>query len=206
MHNDIGFRRFVTFSDAVAAIAITLLVLPLVDAANKIGDASLHTFFDDNKNGLLAFALSFAVIGSFWWGQHQLLRGVEEYNGVLVAGMFLWLAAIVFLPLPTELIGAGQLSTRSIHVLYVATMLVAAFAELVQQWATVHWPELRRDPDVDGVTIDSTLITTVLMAVVLIVCITAPSIGLWSLLLLLAVRPLHRLGAWRRKKRAAHVA
>ena len=29
----------IAFSDAVVAIAITLLVLPLVDAASKVGDA-----------------------------------------------------------------------------------------------------------------------------------------------------------------------
>ncbi len=37
MRSERGFHRLVNFSDAVVAIAITLLVLPLVDAASAIG-------------------------------------------------------------------------------------------------------------------------------------------------------------------------
>ena len=33
-----GLDRLVTFADAVVAIAITLLVLPLVDIAGNVGD------------------------------------------------------------------------------------------------------------------------------------------------------------------------
>ena len=98
MQREAGFRRLVGFSDAVVAIAITLLVLPLVDSASSIGNESLSMFFHHNQTKLWAFALSFAVIGSFWWGQHQLFERVRAYNGVLVWGMFLWLLGIVFLP------------------------------------------------------------------------------------------------------------
>lgn len=65
------------------AIAITLLVLPLVDAAGSIGTTGLGESFHDNRPGLIAFALSFAVIGSFWWGEHRTFERVRSYNSIL---------------------------------------------------------------------------------------------------------------------------
>ncbi len=66
MNTDKGLQRLVTFSDAVVAIAITLLILPLVDAASSFPSMGLRHFLDANSTRLLAFALSFVVIGSFW--------------------------------------------------------------------------------------------------------------------------------------------
>ena len=105
MHSEAAFRRLVNFSDAVVAIAITLLILPLVDAANNIGATGLGHFFADNRPKLLGFALSFVVIGRFWWTQHTTFERLQSYDNVLVSGMFLWLFGIVFLPFPTELLG-----------------------------------------------------------------------------------------------------
>jgi len=199
MQREAGFRRLVSFSDAVVAIAITLLILPLVDSASSIGNAALSTFFNDNQTKLLAFALSFAVIGSFWWGQHQVFERVRAYNSVLVWGMFLWLLSIVFLPFPTELIGTVTDGTVAVHAIYIGTMLVAAIGALVQQWAIVRWPELQEKADDDVVTIDSALILVALMGVALVMTIVFPSVGLWPLLVLLLSRPLERLAAARRR-------
>ncbi len=199
MQREAGFRRLVSFSDAVVAIAITLLILPLVDSASSIGNAALSTFFNDNQTKLLAFALSFAVIGSFWWGQHQVFERVRAYNSVLVWGMFLWLLSIVFLPFPTELIGTVTDGTVAVHAIYIGTMLVAAIGALVQQWAIVRWPELQEKADDDVVTIDSALILVVLMGAALVMTIVLPSVGLWLLLALLLSRPLERLAAARRR-------
>ena len=143
MPNDSGFRRLVAFSDAVVAIAITLLILPLVDVAGTIGSESIGTFLGDNRTKLLAFLLSFTVIGRFWWAQHQAHERVVAYNSVFVSGMFVWLSGIVFLPFPTELLSSAVKSGSGIHALYVGTLLVATIGGLVQQFAVVHWPELQ---------------------------------------------------------------
>ena len=118
------------FSDAVVAIAITLLVLPLVDSASSIGTAGVGAFLSDNKTKLFAFVLSFAVIGKFWWGQHQMHERVKSCNSVLVFGVFLWLISIVFLPFPTELLSSAKNGGRAVHAIYIGTMLAAAIAAL----------------------------------------------------------------------------
>jgi uncharacterized membrane protein len=189
-----GLRRLVNFADAVVAIAITLLVLPLVDAAGDMGTTGVATFLGDNKTKLLAFLLSFVVIGRFWWGQHQLFERVISYNPLLVASTFLWLLSIVFLPFPTELLsasqGGGQADT---HALYVGTLLVASIATLGQKFAVVHWPQLQEEKQRGTSTMDTVVIQVVLMAIAMIIAVVTPSQGMWALLLLLLATPIERL-------------
>jgi uncharacterized membrane protein len=198
--SEAGFRRPVNFSDAVVAIAITLLVLPLVDSASSIGTAGLGKFFQDNETRLLAFGLSFAVIGSFWWGQHQRFEKVRSYNSVLMWGMFLWLLSIVFLPFPTELIGTVKKSTVAVHAIYVGTMLGTAIGALIQQWAIVRWPELQDEAQAGTATLDSAVVLTGFMGVALVMTVAVPSVGLWPLLVLLLSRRLEHLLATRRAR------
>ncbi len=190
MPNDIGFRRLVGFSDAVVAIAITLLVLPLVDAAGTIGSEGIGTFLGDNRTKLLAFLLSFAVIGRFWWSQHQLHDRVATYDVVFVWGMFVWLFGIVFLPFPTELLSAAVHAGPGIHTLYIVTLLVASVGALVQQFAVVHRRELQVEGHRGEARMTLAVIQTLLMALALVLAITVPPIGLWALLLLLLLYPI----------------
>ena len=190
MPSNAGFRRLVAFSDAVVAIAITLLILPLVDAAGTIGSESIGTFLGDNRSKLLAFLLSFTVIGRFWWAQHQVHERVVAYNPVFVSGMFVWLFGIVFLPFPTELLSSAVKSSRGIHALYVGTLLVATVGVLVQQSAVVHWPELQDEEHRGDARMMLAVVQALVIALALVLTISVPAIGLWSLLLLLVLYPI----------------
>ena len=199
MRSEVGFRRLVNFSDAVVAIAMTLLILPLVDSASAIGTSGLGHFLNEDKTKLLAFLLSFVVIGRFWWGQHQVFERVKSYNPLLVWGMFVWLLSIVFLPFPTELISSTHQGSRTgSYVIYIGTLLLASVAVLVQQLAVVHWPEIQHDEHRGSSTTDAAVVLTVLMATALVVAVAVPAIGLWALLLLVLSTPIERLMAHRR--------
>ncbi len=199
MRSEHGLRRLINFSDAVVAIAITLLILPLVDAAGSIGQTGITQFLRSHAPGLTSFLLSFVVIGSFWWAQHHLFERVKAYNAVLVAGMFVWLLAIVFLPFPTELLQSTQHGIGTVHAIYIGTMLVAALAGLVQQWAVVRWPELQTASD-EVETVDEAVVLVILMGAALAITVLAPSTGLWPLLLLLLSRPILRLSSRHRSR------
>jgi uncharacterized membrane protein len=56
---DRDLDRFLTCVDAVAAIAITLLVLPLAEAAVEIDDGSVGDLLRANDEEILGFLLSF---------------------------------------------------------------------------------------------------------------------------------------------------
>ena len=97
------FSRILAFSDGVFAIAITLLVLQLEtpDSAADLGPA-----LKDALPDLFAFALSFAVLGRFWWAfHHRLFSGLKEFDGPLVGLNFVYLALVTLVPFTSDVLG-----------------------------------------------------------------------------------------------------
>ncbi len=93
--------RFLTFVDAVVAIAITLLVLPLAELAPELGDGSVTDLLREHEGELLGFFLSFAVIARLWLAQHSTVSSLVRQDRQVVSLMLLWLLTIVVLPFPT---------------------------------------------------------------------------------------------------------
>ncbi|HEX3930733.1 MAG TPA: TMEM175 family protein [Nocardioides sp.] len=121
--------RFLTFVDAIVAIAITLLVLPLVDLARELNDGgSVSALVDKNRPLIGAFFLSFAVIANLWLTQHGMLRHLVAANQTITRLLTLWTVTIVFLPFPTALVSArGGVSDQPLtKVLYVGTMALSS--------------------------------------------------------------------------------
>jgi uncharacterized membrane protein len=104
------FERLVFFSDAVFAIAITLLVLDLKAPVGAHGEPRL----DKVVPNILAFCLSFYVIGVFWQAHHGLFGHVQREDAVLRRVNLLFLATIVFLPFPTSVIAEFNASTTTV--------------------------------------------------------------------------------------------
>jgi uncharacterized membrane protein len=92
------------FSDAVFAIAMTLLVVTLVVPVS-VPLEELRQALHDLSDQLFAFALSFVVIGQFWIAHHRLFRLIRSYDLALLWLNLLHLLGICFLPFPTELLG-----------------------------------------------------------------------------------------------------
>ena len=112
-------ERFVFFSDAVFAIAITLLALeikapsPGVNADEAAWEAALLYL----TPSLLAFVLGFYVIGSIWTAHHEVFRLVRRFDERLLAPNMLLLFAVVLVPFATALMGSttqAPAPTRSI--------------------------------------------------------------------------------------------
>jgi uncharacterized membrane protein len=111
--------RLVNLSDAVFAIAMTLLAFK-VDAPEGV------TTFADLAPVLpqaLAFLLSFAIVANFWWHHHRLLARIEEVDPHFVLLNLALLGAVALVPFPTELIG-GDPGEVAPAVVYLGLMLV----------------------------------------------------------------------------------
>jgi uncharacterized membrane protein len=99
--------RFEAFSDAVFAFAITLLALGFVlpdlqSATNGALTAALLRMWPD----LIAFGLSFFVIGLMWQNHHALFRYVHDIDRTTVFWNLLLLAATVLIPFATKTLGS----------------------------------------------------------------------------------------------------
>ena len=179
-----GFDRLVNLSDAVVAIAATLLVLPLVDIAGEIDTSNLGSLFSNHWNELLAFVLSFAVICRFWLIHHGLFNNLIGFSRPLLWANFVWIGSIAFLPFPTELVSFAGVDHSFTSALYVATMCVASAATTIIQWIAIRNPALQSDDTRGSMTLHSALASTITMFVVLALVIVVPQVGLWALLLL----------------------
>lgn len=110
--NEIEFSRIVAFSDGVFAIAITLLVLALDIPEHLHGESVADALWDQREN-LLAYGLSFAVIGRFWIVHHRFFSQVTGFDNRLLSLNILYLAWIVLLPFSSKVLGdhGGETAT-----------------------------------------------------------------------------------------------
>jgi len=117
--NEIEFARIVAFSDGVFAIAITLLVLSL-DIPDELHGESVASALWGQHENLLAYALSFAVIGRFWVVHHRFFSEVTGFDGRLLSLNIFYLAWIVLIPFSSSVLGdhGGQVAV----VLYAANL------------------------------------------------------------------------------------
>jgi TMEM175 potassium channel family protein len=120
--NEVEFARIVAFSDGVFAIAITLLVLNLSVPEQVPGDDLTGALWDQ-RHDLLAYALSFAVIGRFWVVHHRAFGDMTGFDGRLMGLNLFYLAWIVLIPFSSQVLGDHAGDTGAV-VLY-ATNLAA---------------------------------------------------------------------------------
>jgi TMEM175 potassium channel family protein len=108
----IGAERLNFFSDAVVAIAITLLALDLPVPGGH-SNAEIWRNLGANANDYAAFLISFAVIGGSWLGHHRTFGYLARVNGTLARWTMLWLLMIVVTPFATRtIVGDGAFSAR----------------------------------------------------------------------------------------------
>jgi len=184
-----GLDRLVTFLDAVVAIAITLLVLPLVELLGDDRPDDLGTLLGDHLAQFGSFALSFVVIARLWMAHHRLIEWVGNYDAASVWVNVAWAFTIVLLPFSSQVIaeyGTGRLSVG----LYVGTIAASAVAAAVLAVLVRRRPELRRDgvraADVDVV---PALVAAGLLLLALLIGVAFRQVNFYALLLLFLSTP-----------------
>jgi uncharacterized membrane protein len=184
-------ERLVFFSDAVVAIALTLLVLPLTELVPELiaAGAPASEAVTGNWSKIFSFLLSFAVIGRFWLIHHRIFEHVRALSTPLVLVNFCWLLTIAVLPFPTQLIGAYESQPFTV-LFYLGTLLAGSLCH------TALLVIVRRDPEVHGdaepVSAEWTrsfTVSTGIFALAVVVACVRPGFG-YYVLLLLALQPL----------------
>jgi uncharacterized membrane protein len=124
--------RFEAFSDGVFAFAITLLalgfVLPELRAPSNhyLTAALLHLW-----PNLIAYALSFSVIGLMWQNHHALFRLVDRVDRKTVFWNLLLLASTVLIPFATTTLGSYPTLSAAAFLYGVVLSSCAAFYNLM---------------------------------------------------------------------------
>ncbi|WP_020076255.1 TMEM175 family protein [Cryocola sp. 340MFSha3.1] len=188
-----GLDRLVNFSDATVAIAITLLILPLVDQASKLGGKSFGDFLAENGWEIFAFVISFAVIARFWVVHHRMFESVRDYNSWVIWFNFLWLLAIVAIPFSANVLAESDGQRAEVYALYIGDMLVATIATRLIAEVLYRNPELLTEEARAQIDRTNGIAEASIMAVALVLAVLFPSINLFWLFLLFLSGPLHAL-------------
>lgn len=142
------FERVVFFSDAVFAIAITLLVIeikvpvmgnhahgdmfPSIEEVRREGPPALFHLIPK----ILGFFVSFLVIGQYWINHHRNFGHIRRYDSGLLWRNLILLMAVAFIPFTTGLYYEYFYWNVAL-ILYAANVLCAGLAQLwVWRYAT----------------------------------------------------------------------
>lgn len=201
MHTDRGLDRFITFLDAVVAIAITLMVLPLVDLLGGHLPHDVAAVFTQNGERFFSFLLSFAVIARLWMAHHRIVEKVGDYDGPFVLANFGWALTIVFLPFATQLIAEYPATDRLAVSVYIGTITLSSIFLAVVGVLVWRRPSLRRE----GVTKQDVapwpvVVNAAGFVVALVLGASLPRLNYYALLLLFFTGPIDRLIAGHRQR------
>lgn len=124
--------RFEAFSDGVFAFAITLLALGFVlPELHTPSNHSLAVAILRLWPNLIAYALSFSVIGLMWQNHHALFRLVQHVDRRTVFWNLLLLAATVLIPFATTTLGSYPTLSASTFLYGVILSSCATFYNLM---------------------------------------------------------------------------
>lgn len=140
-----GLERLILFSDAVVAIAITLLVLPLTELRPAEGQ-NMWSFLRSEADELLSFAISFLVIARFWFAHHGMFQDLVRMDRPLLWLNTGWLGSVVLLPFPTALLN----ETRGYATLYLANLLLTSLLTTALSHYIDRHPTLLDHPTTAG--------------------------------------------------------
>lgn len=125
----LGAERLVFFSDAVVAIAITLLALDLPVPTGTDNRGVLDAMRADS-DVYAAFLISFAVIGGNWFDHHLVFKYVTAIPARLRSANMVWLLMIVLTPFVTRTLTAdGGFEVR--FILYASVQALATLTFMV---------------------------------------------------------------------------
>jgi uncharacterized membrane protein len=199
-----GMDRLKFFSDAVFAIAITLLTLNLALPRGTVPRNLAHnlgTIWPE----YVAFAFTFLLIGLRWLTHLVQFRYIRSYDYMLLGLNLGLLCAVAFIPFASKVL-ADYPDSRSACVLYAASMAVAGLISTAIWWHACRRADLI-DPELDQYTRRNLLfrwaVLPVFFGVAIVLALSAPS--LWFARAVALFTPVVQIGlAMRQAKVTGH--
>ena len=136
------------FSDAVIAIAITLLALDLrVD--HTAGERLQFSDIFEHWKTFAAFFLSFFNIATFWKSHHLVFAYIRKIDDRIIWFHIAWLLFIVLLPFSTTLVSAHFFDTPAIFTYALNMLMIAIFQNMIWDYPAMK-PGFLRDELIDA--------------------------------------------------------
>ena len=126
-----GVERMLTLSDAVVAIALTLLVLqlrlPAIHDENSARELAKQLGNDGDQ--LISYVISFYVIAQYWLAHHRAFRYVTGQRVSLAWWNFGFLFTITIMPFTSNLLGKYSENPLAVDIFAVNLLLASLAAQ-----------------------------------------------------------------------------
>jgi uncharacterized membrane protein len=190
-HETYGSERLVAFTDAVMAVAITLLVLDL-KLPEGLRDDQLYSIIPSLAHALWCYALSFVVIGILWMVHHNQFHSIRRVDGVMLWLNLFFLMSVALIPFVTSVL--SDHATPLPTMLYAAVLMASCAMTAAMWWYASRTPGLM-SPDVPADQRRAGLITPLIVAGIFAASIgvaywAGSSAGQWTWLLAAAAGPI----------------
>lgn len=128
-------------------MAVTVLVLPLVDIQPPGPGETVWEVIGDNAGPISAFLFTFFVVAVMWSTHNRILNGIVDFDGAVFWLNTTWLAAIVLLPWFSAMYGEGQVfgqagGSSGVGALYWGTMALISLLGSGIAWHLSRNPHL----------------------------------------------------------------
>ena len=182
-----GLSRLINFSDAVIAIAITLLVLEirLPELTRGLDGPTITGEILSLWPKYLGYLVSFWVIGLYWMAHHRIFRLIDSYDRRLLTLNLAFLCTVAFMPFPTSVL-FDYAGVFIVVLLYAGTLTLTGLS-LVAIWLYATKEHRLVDPQLDERMIhnqtQSLLVGPGVFLLSIIVAIFNPDLGMYVWLL-----------------------
>ena len=134
--------RLINFTDGVVAVAITVLVLPIVDIAGPADGQTIGNVLADHASEIWTFLFTFFVVAVMWSVHNRILNSIKAYDQFIFWWNTTWLVSIVLLPWVSAMYGESSYGRNGVGVLYWTTLaVVSLIGSLLASHLRAH-PEL----------------------------------------------------------------
>ena len=182
-----GLSRLINFSDAVIAIAITLLVLEirLPELTRGLDGPTITGEILSLWPKYLGYLVSFWVIGLYWMAHHRIFRLIDSYDRRLLTLNLAFLCTVAFMPFPTSVL-FDYAGVFIVVLLYAGTLTLTGLS-LVAIWLYATKEHRLVDPQLDERMIhnqtQSLLVGPGVFLLSIIVAIFNPDLAMYAWLL-----------------------
>jgi uncharacterized membrane protein len=139
------FDRLAFFTDAVYAIAMTLLVLEvkITPMLRNADDPSmLWSRLGDLVPQLVAFGVAFILLGRYWMAHHAFFASLRAFDRRLMGLNLVYLAFVAVLPFPSALVGEYEQNPLSVIIFAVTLSSISGMETVL--FAHAHHTGLLR--------------------------------------------------------------
>ena len=133
--------RLINFSDAVVAVAVTLLALPLVDIPGPAAGDTVWHVVAEHGSQIWTFLFTFYVVAVMWLAHNRILNAIEHYDATIFWVNTTWLVGIVLLPWVSAMYGESSWTGTGVGMVYWGAMAVIS---LLGAWLGAH---IRQHPE-----------------------------------------------------------